>query len=159
MIPSARSHSPTSGDHCFHATFVLRYFEKWRQTYGQKTCENNDHYQPELWVGRVDQKTFYNSHPFQYFRLQVCTFHRVARLPTELGGHSNLAVSSIRHRSFEETEDLPMSYSCLCKVSWSLDRLGPQCLASTNVVISVHIIILRIYMLILDSITKNGRRS
>ena len=42
--------------------FVLLDFDKWGLTYVRtdrrldNMCENNDHYRPRLWVGRVDQE-------------------------------------------------------------------------------------------------------
>ena len=33
--------------------FIFLDFEKWQQT--DNMCENNDHYRPWMWVGRVDQ--------------------------------------------------------------------------------------------------------
>ena len=49
--PLGLTHSPTSIDHYFHSkfVFVLRYFKI------GNLCENNGHYRPGLWVGRVDQ--------------------------------------------------------------------------------------------------------
>ena len=41
MIPSVRPTVPTSIDHYFQATFVLRYFEKWEWTYGQTYTDGN----------------------------------------------------------------------------------------------------------------------
>ena len=60
--PLGQTHSPTSSDHYFHETCALQYFEQWGRTYGRgrtygNLYENNDHYRPGLWVGRVDQYT------------------------------------------------------------------------------------------------------
>ena len=47
--PLGHTHSPGSGDHNSHATFVLFCDIL-------KTGENNDYYRPGLWVGRADKK-------------------------------------------------------------------------------------------------------
>ena len=53
MIHSARPRiSPVVSIVFTWNLFVLLDFEKWRT---DSMCENNDHYQPWLWGGRVDQ--------------------------------------------------------------------------------------------------------
>ena len=56
--PVGQTHSPTSSDHYFQATFVL-FFDILRSEDGRMAgnmCKNNDHFRPGLLVGWVDQK-------------------------------------------------------------------------------------------------------
>ena len=53
MIHSARPTAPTVVIIIFRRRLFC--FEKWGRTDGNM-CENNYHYRPGLWVGRVDQK-------------------------------------------------------------------------------------------------------
>ena len=52
--PCGRTHSPTSSDYSFHATFrdILKSTDGWTDG---NMCENNYYYRPGLWVNRVDQ--------------------------------------------------------------------------------------------------------
>ena len=68
--PLGQTHSPTSSDHYFYVSFVRQYCEKqdrmyvrMESTYGNNK-KTNDHYRPELWVGRVDQKCQFSSIPY-----------------------------------------------------------------------------------------------
>ena len=62
MISSARHTGPTSSDHYFHATIVLfcNILKSGDGRTDGNLCENNDHYQPGLWIGRVDQKHYFS---------------------------------------------------------------------------------------------------
>ena len=63
--PLGQTHSLASSDHYF-LLFCFARFEKWERTYGRITCAyNNDHYRPGLWVGRVDQYSFFNNFNFK----------------------------------------------------------------------------------------------
>ena len=59
MIPSASpSVQPVAIIIFMRLLFSFGYFEKWGRTYRRtdgNRRENNDHYRPGLWVGRVDQ--------------------------------------------------------------------------------------------------------
>ena len=56
--PHGQTHSPSSIDHYFHATFVLYcdILNSWDGRTDGYLCEFNDHYRLGLWVGRMDQR-------------------------------------------------------------------------------------------------------
>ena len=61
MIPSARPPVPPEVIIIFTRRFCFAIF--WKVGTDGRTdgnlCENNDHYRPGLWVGRVDQKDLF----------------------------------------------------------------------------------------------------